>query len=90
MALIAKAGAILLADPVAVECLEVLERREVKQHHNEQHLGARQLAWALPGLLQREQPMRFPVCEQLAEVIETEQYSAVMSIAIEGALQTRV
>jgi hypothetical protein len=33
---IAKAGAMLLADPVAVECLEVLERREMKQHHDEQ------------------------------------------------------
>jgi hypothetical protein len=36
----AKAVTILLADPVAVKRLEVLERREVKRHHDEQHLGA--------------------------------------------------
>jgi hypothetical protein len=38
----------LMADPVEVECLEMLEWREMEQHHNEQHLGARQLARALP------------------------------------------
>jgi hypothetical protein len=37
---IAKAGAMLNADPVEVEGLEILVRREVKQHHDEQHLGA--------------------------------------------------
>jgi hypothetical protein len=37
---ITKAGAILAADPVEVERLEILVRREVKQHHDEQHLGA--------------------------------------------------
>jgi hypothetical protein len=36
---IGKAGAILLPDPVAVERLEMFEWREVKQHHDEQHLG---------------------------------------------------
>jgi hypothetical protein len=36
---IAEAGAMLLANPVMVECLEVLKRREVKQHHDKQHLG---------------------------------------------------
>jgi hypothetical protein len=45
---VAKAGAILLADAIVVKHLEMLERREVKQHHDEQHLGARQLARALP------------------------------------------
>src|SRR3954452_16171755 len=34
------AGAILTADAVEVEHLEVLVGREVKQHHDEQHLGA--------------------------------------------------
>src|SRR4051812_32154789 len=34
-----KAGAMLLADPIMVEHLEMLERREVKQHHDEQHLS---------------------------------------------------
>jgi hypothetical protein len=68
---IAKAGAMLLADPVAVERLEVLERREVKQHHDEQHLGARQLAGALACLLRRDQSVGFPILEHLAEVIET-------------------
>jgi hypothetical protein len=36
---IAKAGTMLMADPVEVERLEMLEGREVKQHHDEQHLG---------------------------------------------------
>jgi hypothetical protein len=36
---IAKAGAMLMADPVEIERLEMLEGREVKQHHDEQHLG---------------------------------------------------
>jgi len=40
---VAKAGAMLMADAVAVERLEVLLRREVKQHHDEQHRRARQL-----------------------------------------------
>jgi hypothetical protein len=56
---IAKAGAMLLADPVAVERLEVPEGREVKQHHDEQHLGARQLAGALSCGLRRNKPVRF-------------------------------
>jgi hypothetical protein len=34
-----RAGAILLADPIVVEGLEMLERQGVKQHHDEQHLG---------------------------------------------------
>jgi hypothetical protein len=37
---IAKAGAMLAADAVEVERLEILVRREVKQHHDEQHLRA--------------------------------------------------
>jgi hypothetical protein len=68
---IAKAGAMLLADPVAVKCLEVLERRQMKQHHDEQHLGARQLASALPCRLRGNEPVRLPIFEHLAEVIET-------------------
>ena len=66
-----KAGAMLLADPIMVEHLEMLERREVKQHHDEQHLRARELAGALPCCLRRDQPVRFPVFEHFAEVIET-------------------
>src|SRR5512138_755395 len=66
-----KAGAMLLADPIMVEHLEMLERREMKQHHDEQHLRARELASTLPGCLRRDQPMRFPVFEHFAEVIET-------------------
>src|SRR3954467_6070113 len=58
-----KAGAMLLADPIMVEHLEMLERREVKQHHDEQHLSARELAGALPCCLRRDQPVRFPVFE---------------------------
>jgi len=50
---IAEAGAMRLADPVLVERLEVLEGQEVKQHHDEQHLGARQLARALSCGLRR-------------------------------------
>src|SRR3954452_17407508 len=41
----------------------------VKQHHDEQHLGARQLAGALACLLRREQPVRFPIGKHFAEVI---------------------
>jgi hypothetical protein len=37
---VAKAGAILMADPMEGERLEILVRREVKQHHDEQHLRA--------------------------------------------------
>src|SRR3954449_8657262 len=37
---ITKAGAMLNADAQEVERLEILVRREVKQHHDEQHLGA--------------------------------------------------
>src|SRR5215217_3174331 len=48
MGKLTKAGAMLLADPIMVEHLEMLERREVKQHHDEQHLRARELAGALP------------------------------------------
>src|SRR4051812_36007775 len=33
----AKAGVMLMADPVEVERLEMLVRREVEQHHDEQH-----------------------------------------------------
>src|SRR4051795_9866924 len=47
MGKLTKAGAILLADPIMVEHLEMLERREVKQHHDEQHLRARELAGGL-------------------------------------------
>jgi len=68
---IAKAGTMLMANPVEVEHLEILVWREVKQHHDEQHLRARQLARALPGRRRRDQPVRFPVAEHLAEVIET-------------------
>jgi hypothetical protein len=48
----------------------VLEGREVKQHHDEQHLGARQLARAPPGRRRRDQPVLFPLFEQLAEIVE--------------------
>ena len=68
---IAKAVPILLPDPIEVERLEMLERREVKQHHDEQHLRARELAGTLPGCLRRDQPVRLPVFEHFAEVIET-------------------
>jgi hypothetical protein len=43
----------------------------MKQHHDEQHLGARELAGALPCLLRRDQPVRFLCVEQLAEIVET-------------------
>jgi len=36
----ATAGAMLAADPVEGEHLEMLVRREVKRHHDEQHLRA--------------------------------------------------
>jgi hypothetical protein len=36
---IAKAGAMLMADSIEIERLEMLEGRKVKQHHDEQHLG---------------------------------------------------
>src|SRR3954452_5641623 len=71
MGKLTKAGAMLLADPIMVEHLEMLEWREVKQHHDEQHLRARELAGALPCCLRRDQPVRFPVFEHFAEVIET-------------------
>ena len=54
-----------MADPVEVERLEILVRREMKQHHDEQHLGTRELARTLPCLLRRDQPVRFPVLEHL-------------------------
>lgn len=66
-----KAGAILTADAIEIEHLEVLIGREVKQHHDEQHLGTRQLAGALARLLRREQPVRFPIGKHFAEVIKT-------------------
>jgi len=68
---IVKAGAILMPDAVAVERLEMLERREVKQHHDEQHLGQGQLACALPCRLRRDAPMLFPRLEHHAEIVET-------------------
>jgi len=68
---IAKAAAMLMADPVEVERFEVLVWREVKQHHDEQHLGARQLAAALARRRRRDQPMGFPRLEHFAEVVET-------------------
>jgi hypothetical protein len=68
---VAKAGAVLMADPVEVECLEVLVGPEVEQHHDEQHLGARQLAGALSRRVRGDQPVRLPVLEHLAKVIET-------------------
>ena len=68
---IAKAGAMLMADPIEVKHLEILVWREVKQHHDEQHFGARQLAGALSARRRRDQPMRSPVVEHFAEVIET-------------------
>jgi hypothetical protein len=71
MGKLTKAGAMLLADPIMVEHLEMLERREVKQHHDKQHLRARELAASLPCCLRRDQPVRFPVFEHFAEVIET-------------------
>src|SRR3954447_15851985 len=40
MGKLTKAGAMLLADPIMVEHLGMLERREAKQHHDEQHLRA--------------------------------------------------
>src|ERR687895_908739 len=78
-----KAGAMLLADPIMVEHLEMLERREVKQHHDEQQLRARELAGALPCCRRRDQPVRFPVFEHLQKS-SRQQYSAVISMAIEG------
>src|SRR3954452_11947836 len=71
MGKLTKAGAMLLADPIMVEHLEMLKRREVKQHHDEQHLRARELAGSLSCCLRRDQPVRFPVFEHFAEVIET-------------------
>ena len=68
---IAKAGAMLMANPVEIERLEMLEGQEVKQHHDEQHLGPRQLAGALPCVLRRDQPVGFPVLDYLAEIVET-------------------
>ena len=81
---IAKAGTMLLADPVAIECLEARERREVEQHHDEQHLGMREFAgrclvcsdgislWASqsPNALQKS---------------SRQQYRAVVSTVIEEA-----
>jgi hypothetical protein len=43
----------------------------MKQHHDEEHLGARQLAGALPYRRRRNEPVRFPVGEHFAEIIET-------------------
>jgi hypothetical protein len=77
---IAKAAAMLIADPVEVERLEILVRREVKQHHDEQHLGAWQLALALSSPLRRDQLVGFPVGEHLAEIVET----AIESCDIDG------
>lgn len=71
MGQIAKAGAMLTADAVEVEGLEILVRREVKQHHDEQHLRARQLAGALASARRWDQLVRFPRSEHVAEVIET-------------------
>jgi hypothetical protein len=71
MGQIAKATAMLMANPVDVERFEMLERREVKQHHDKQHLSARQLAAALADRRRRDQPMGLPRLEHLAEVIET-------------------
>src|SRR5690349_3059954 len=56
---------------VEVEGLGILVRREVKQHHDEQHLRARQLAGALAFRRRWDQLVGFPVGERLAEVIET-------------------
>ena len=70
----------LLADPIMGERLDVSEGREVKQHHDEQPLGARQLGGALACRLRRDQSVRFPVSEHLAEVIET----AVQRCDIDG------
>ena len=60
-----------MANPVEIERLEMLEGQEVKQHHDEQHLGPRQLAGALPCVLRRDQPVAFPVLDYLAEIVET-------------------
>ena len=77
---ITKAGAMLNADAVEVERLEILVRREVKQHHDEQDLGARQLAGSLPGRRRRDQLVGFPLGEHLAEIVET----AIKSRDIDG------
>ena len=39
-----KATPVLLSDAVEPEMLEILVGRDVKQHHDEQHLGAGELA----------------------------------------------
>jgi hypothetical protein len=66
-----EAIAILLSDPVPVEGFEVPERRHVKQHHYEQHLGGGKLAGAVSFLLRRDEPMGFPLFKNFAEIIET-------------------
>ena len=68
---ISKTVPILAPDPAEVERLEMLVGREVKQHHDEQHLGARQLAGALPCCLRRDQPVPFPFFVDPTEVVET-------------------
>ena len=63
-------SAVLLLDAVMPEMLEVFERREVKKHHDGQHLAEAQLARSAVFAACREKVMLFPVFKGLRKIIE--------------------
>ena len=53
------------------EVFEVLERRQVEQHHYEEHLAKAELAAAMPLARRWDQPVAFPILKDFRKIIET-------------------
>jgi len=52
--------------------LEIFEGREVKQHHDEQHLAQRKLARPPPLSTTRDQAVSFPSLKGCGKIIEAD------------------
>ena len=57
-----------------IEVFEILERRSMEQHHDEQHLRQGQFAFAPPPAFPY-QPVPFPILINTAEIIKTTEQS---------------
>ncbi len=68
---VSKAVAMFLLHAIEPEGLEMLEGREMKQHHDEEHFAERELARARALAACADQPMPLPFFKGLCKVVET-------------------
>ena len=82
---LAEAAPTLLPDPVDPEVLEIPERGEMEQRHDEQHPGQGQLAAPQPGAAGGDQPLALPILEHAGKS-SGQQNRDVMDSEMRGGL----